>query len=111
MADVPALTSEERAEAWAKAAAIRKARRDILLAVQTGQLTVSDVLEHAETNAIVSKTWVSALMKALPGADAVWASQILKELSIADNQRIGGLSAKQRQDLLGITTRRWDRGG
>ncbi|WP_348273596.1 integration host factor, actinobacterial type [Rhodococcus sp. ZPP] len=105
--DVPALSSEERAEAWAKAAAIRKARSNLLAAVQAGELTVSDVLEQAETSAIVSKTRVSVVMKALPGAHAMWATRILEQLSIADAQRIGGLSAKQRHALRGITTRRF----
>lgn len=99
--DVPALSSEERAEAWAKAAAIRKARSNLLAAVQAGELTVSDVLEQAETSAIVSKTRVSVVMKALPGAHAMWATRILEQLSIADAQRIGGLSAKQRHALRG----------
>lgn len=100
---LPVMTPEQRAQALEKAAVARKARTELLSAVKAGDLTVAGVLAKAETDDIVKKTKVSALVKALPGVGKVRATQILEELSIADTRRIGGLGTNQRQALLDIT--------
>ena len=104
--DFPELTPEQRATAWAKATELRQARHDLLAAVKAGKLPVADVLARAETDAIVRKTRVSVLVKALPGMDAVRAAQILGGLSIPDAQRIGGLGTHQRRTLLDLVAGR-----
>jgi len=97
---LPVLTPEQRAEALAKAAEARKARSELLSAVKAGDLSVEAVLTKAETDEIVKKTKVSALLKALPGVGSVKAAKLLEELSIAETRRIGGLGANQRQALI-----------
>ena len=104
--DFPELTPDQRARAWAKATAIRQARKNLLAAVQAGTLPLSDVLAREATDTIVSKTRVSVLVKALPGVDAVRAAHILGGLSIAEAQRIGGLGPAQRQSLLDLVAGR-----
>ncbi|WP_348273611.1 integration host factor, actinobacterial type [Rhodococcus sp. ZPP] len=104
--DFPELTPEQRATAWAKATALRQARHDLLAAVKAGKLPIADVLARAETDAIVRKTRVSVLVKALPGVDAARAAHILGGLSIPDAQRIGGLDTHQRQRLLDLVAGR-----
>lgn len=99
---LPTLTPEQRAAALEKAAAARKARGELLAEVKSGQLSVADVLAKAETDEIVKKTKVLALLKALPGVGAVKAAQILDNLSIAETRRIGGLGANQRQALIDL---------
>ena len=96
---LPTLTPEQRAAALEKAAAARKARSELLAAVKSGQLGISDVLARAETDDTVKKTKVLALVKAMPGVGAVKAAQILVDLSIADTRRIGGLGDNQRRAL------------
>ncbi|OLL20085.1 MULTISPECIES: integration host factor, actinobacterial type [unclassified Rhodococcus (in: high G+C Gram-positive bacteria)] len=100
----PVLTDEQRTAALAKAAEVRKARSELLAAVKAGELDVSAVLDKAETDEVVKKTKVSALIKALPGIGAVKAAKLLEQLSIPDTRRIGGLGANQRQALLDATT-------
>ncbi|KAF0963841.1 MULTISPECIES: integration host factor, actinobacterial type [Rhodococcus] len=100
---VPVLTAEQRAEALAKAAEARRVRGQLLADVKAGTISVADVLVKAETDEIVKKTKVSALLKALPGVGPVKATQLLEELSIADTRRIGGLGANQRRALLDVT--------
>jgi hypothetical protein len=97
---LPVLTPEQRAEALAKAAEARKARSELLAAVKAGDLSVEAVLTKAESDEIVKKTKVSALLKALPGVGAVKAAKLLEELSIAESRRIGGLGTNQRQALI-----------
>ncbi|MFZ2174541.1 MAG: integration host factor, actinobacterial type [Rhodococcus sp. (in: high G+C Gram-positive bacteria)] len=100
---LPVLTPEQRAQALEKAAVARKARTELLSAVKAGDLTIAGVLAKAETDETVKKTRVSAVVKALPGVGPVKAAQILEELAIADNRRIGGLGANQREALRGLT--------
>ena len=100
---LPVFTPEQRAQALEKAAAARKARTEMLAAVKAGDLTIADVLAKAETDEIVKKTKVSAVVKALPGVGKVRATQLLEQLAIADTRRIDGLGTNQRRALLDIT--------
>jgi hypothetical protein len=97
---VPVLTDEQRAAALAKAAEARKVRSEMLAAVKAGTLDVAAVLERAETEEIVKKTKVLALLKALPRVGAVKAAKLLEDLSIAESRRLGGLGENQRQALI-----------
>ncbi|MFC9361287.1 integration host factor, actinobacterial type [Rhodococcus sp. NPDC057014] len=97
---VPVLTDEQRASALAKAAEARKVRSEMLAAVKAGKLDVAAVLERAETEEIVKKTKVLALLKALPRVGAVKAAKLLEDLSIAESRRLGGLGENQRQALI-----------
>ena len=101
---LPVLTAEQRADALAKATEARKARSELLSAVKAGELTVAAVLAKAETDEIVKKTKVSALLKALPGVGSVKAAKLLEGFSIAETRRIGGLGANQRQALIEAST-------
>ena len=61
---------------------------------------VSAVFDKAESDDIVKKTKVSALLKSLPGVGPVKAAQLLEELSIPETRRIGGLGPNQRKALV-----------
>lgn len=100
---LPTLTDEQRAASLAKAAEARKVRGELLAAVKAGTLDVATVLGRADSDEIVRKMRVSALLKALPGVGAVKAAKMLEELSIAGNRRLGGLGDNQRQALIKAT--------
>ncbi|MDG3008861.1 integration host factor [Rhodococcus sp. D2-41] len=100
---LPQLTPEQRAEALAKAGEARRARAELLASVKSGDLSIADLLKKAETDEIIKKTKVSAVVKALPGVGAVGAKKLLDELGVADTRRIGGLGANQREALLART--------
>ncbi|MGC5024415.1 integration host factor, actinobacterial type [Tsukamurella sp. DT100] len=96
---LPTLTPEQRADALAKAAAVRNARAAIKNQLKTGATTLSAVLGRADEPA-VGKTKVSALLQALPKVGKVKAGEIMTELEIAENRRVAGLGERQRAALV-----------
>ncbi len=97
---LPELTDEQRREALAKAAEARRTRAEIKELLRTGSLTLGEVLERADTDDIVAGTKVLPLLEALPGLGKVKARRAMEELAIAENRKIRGLGAKQRERLL-----------
>ncbi|KXP12699.1 integration host factor [Tsukamurella pulmonis] len=96
---LPTLTPEQRADALAKAAAVRSARAAIKNQLKTGATTLSAVLDRANEPA-VGKMRVAALLEALPKIGKIKAAEIMTELEIADNRRVAGLGERQRAALV-----------
>ena len=92
---LPELTEEQRAAALEKAAAARRARAELKERLKRGGTTLGDVLEQADSDEVLGKMKVSALLEALPGVGKVRAQQIMERLAIADSRRVRGLGAKQ----------------
>jgi len=63
-----------------------------------GSMTLSDAL--ASTSSTVGKLKVVSLLESLPGVGKVKARKIMEEIGIADNRRVQGLGAQQKQALL-----------
>ena len=98
MATPPQLSPEQRAAALAKAAEARAARAELKARLKMGSLSLSDAL--ASTDATVGKLKVVSLLESLPGVGKVKARRIMEEIGIADNRRVQGLGAQQKQSLL-----------
>ena len=98
MATPPQLTPEQRAAALEKAAAARAARAAVKQELKMGSMTLSDAL--ASTSSTVGKLKVVSLLESLPGVGKVKARKIMEEIGIADNRRVQGLGAQQKQALL-----------
>lgn len=98
MATPPQLTPEQRAAALAKAAEARAARAELKARLKMGSLSLSDAL--ASTDDTVGKLKVVSLLESLPGVGKVKARRIMEEIGIADNRRVQGLGAQQKQALL-----------
>ena len=102
---LPPLTPEQRAAALAKAADVRRERAEVKNrlkrshAGQTGEL-LREVLKDGQDNDAVGKMKVSALLESLPGVGKVKARKIMEDIGIADNRRVQGLGAVQKQSLL-----------
>ena len=96
----PKLTAEQRNAALAKAAEARRARAEMKELLRTGSLTLPEVLDRAESDEIIAGTKVSAVLVALPGLGKVKAARLMDELGIAENRRLRGLGARQKQALL-----------
>ena len=58
-----------------------------------------EVLKEGQTDDIVGKMKVSALLESLPGVGKVRAKQIMERLGIAESRRVRGLGANQRTNL------------
>ncbi|HEY1488635.1 MAG TPA: integration host factor, actinobacterial type [Micromonosporaceae bacterium] len=98
---LPTLTPEQRSAALAKAAEVRKARAELKEQLKAGKTTLPAVLDRAETDDVVGKLKVSAVLQSLPGIGKIRATQIMEKLKIADSRRLRGLGDQQRKALLG----------
>lgn len=97
---LPKLTDEQRKQALAKAAEARKARAELKENLKRGGTNLKEVLDQAQTDEIIGKTKVSALLEALPKVGKVKAKEIMEELEIAQTRRLRGLGERQRRALL-----------
>lgn len=97
---LPALTDEQRTEALRKAAEARKARSELKEQLKRGGTDLKETLSKAESDPIIGKMKVSALLEALPHVGKVRAQNIMTELEIAPTRRVRGLGERQRSDLL-----------
>lgn len=97
---LPEISDEQRRAALEKAAEIRKARAELKEQLKSGKTTLMAVLDRAETDEMVGKLKVSAVLQAMPGIGKVKATQIMERLKIADSRRLRGLGEQQRKALL-----------
>lgn len=89
---LPQLTDEQRAAALEKAAAARRARAELKDRLKRGGTNLKQVLKDAETDEVLGKMKVSALLEALPKVGKVKAQEIMTELEIAPTRRLRGLA-------------------
>ena len=97
---LPPLSPEQRAEALQKAAAARKARAGLKDRLKRGELMLSEVISIGETDDVVGRMRVSAVLESLPGIGKVRAEKLMRDLRISDSRRIRGLGDNQRRALL-----------
>ena len=96
---LPPLTPEQRAAALEKAAKARKERAEVKNRLKKGSTTLPQVLKEGQTDDVVGKMKVSALLESMPGVGKVRAKQIMERLGIAESRRVRGLGANQRAAL------------
>ena len=97
---LPVLTAEQRAEALVKAAAARRARAEVKSRLKDSPASLVDVIRQGQTDDVVGKMKVSALLEALPGIGKVRAQQIMEEAGISPARRLRGLGGRQVTALL-----------
>jgi hypothetical protein len=98
---LPPLTPEQRAAALEKAAQARKDRAEVKNKLKHATMTLPQVLKEGQTDDVIGKMKVSALLEAMPGVGKVRAKQIMERLGIAESRRVRGLGANQRTALEG----------
>src|ERR671911_3158730 len=96
---LPDLSPEQRAAALEKAAAARKARAELRERLKSKGATVGDVLKQGETDEVIGKMRVSAVLESLPGVGKARAAKIMERLEISPTRRVRGLGANQRRAL------------
>jgi hypothetical protein len=101
----PALSPEQRQAALEKAAAARRARAELKEKLKMGSISLSELFAQAETDEIVAKMKVLAVLESLPGVGKVKARKLLEENGISDTRRLQGLGVNQRESLLQGTKR------
>jgi hypothetical protein len=96
----PALSDEQRQAALEKAAVARRTRAELKERLKMGSLNLSELLTQAESDEIVAKMKVVAVLESLPGVGKVKARRTMEEIGISETRRIRGLGAQQREALL-----------
>jgi signal recognition particle GTPase len=102
----PSLSPEQRQAALAKAAAARRQRAELKDKLKMGSLTLRELIAQAETDDIVGKMKVLAVLESLPGLGKVKARKLMEEVGISETRRLQGLGANQRQALFEKITSR-----
>ena len=96
---LPSLTPEQRAAALDKAAAARRARAGLKVQLKTGGATLAEVLASGDTDEVIGKMKVVAVLESMPGVGKVRAQQLMERLEISPSRRVRGLGVKQREAL------------
>ena len=105
MPQPPSLTPEQRHAALEKAARARRERTEIKDHLKSGRVTLRELLVKAESDEIVGKMKVLAVLEALPGTGKVKARRLMEHVGISETRRLQGLGAKQREALLEAAAR------
>jgi hypothetical protein len=96
---LPPLTPEQRAAALEKAKAARSARAEVKERLKKNGATISEVLNAGDSDDIIGKMRVSAVLESMPGVGKARAAKIMERLEISPTRRVRGLGAKQRTAL------------
>ena len=105
MPQPPSLTPEQRHAALEKAARARREHAEIKDHLKSGRVTLRELLVKAESDEIVGKMKVLAVLEALPGTGKVKARRLMEHVGISETRRLQGLGAKQREALLEAAAR------
>jgi hypothetical protein len=97
---LPELDPEQRRAALAKATEARRIRAELKQMLKSGEVTLGQVLDRAETAEALAKMKVSDVLEAMPAYGPVKAKRLMEELGIAPTRRIRGLGPRQREALL-----------
>ena len=92
---LPPLTPEQRAAALAKAAEARRIRAEVKNRLKRSGASIGEVIAVGQTDDIIGKMKVSALLESMPGVGKVRAAEIMERLQIAENRRVRGLGTHQ----------------
>ena len=96
---LPPLTPEQRQAALAKAADARRERAAIKNRLKHSGASLSDVLESGNSNEVIGRMKVSALLEAMPGVGKIKAAEIMQRIGIAEGRRVRGLGKHQIESL------------
>ncbi|WP_182354718.1 integration host factor, actinobacterial type [Flaviflexus huanghaiensis] len=99
---LPSLTPEQRQAALDKAAVARKKRAELKKSLKMGEVALSEVLTLAQTDEVIAKLRVSALLEAMPGIGIAKARAIMDRTNISPSRRVGGLGPHQRAALVSL---------
>jgi signal recognition particle GTPase len=95
----PSLSADQRQAALEKAAQARRTRAELKERLKMGSLTFEELLKQAESDEVVGKMKVLAMLESLPGLGKVKARRMMEEIGISDNRTLHGLGDQQRKKL------------
>ncbi len=92
---LPPLTPEQRAAALEKAAIARRERAEVRNRLKHSGASLADVLEEGQSNEVIGKMKVSAILESMPGVGKIRARKLMEQLGIAETRRVRGLGSNQ----------------
>jgi signal recognition particle GTPase len=95
----PSLSADQRQAALEKAAQARRQRAELKEKLKMGSLTLAELLQQADSDEIVGKMKVLAVLESLPGLGKVKARRLMDEVGISETRRLHGLGEQQRKRL------------
>lgn len=101
----PARTTEQRTTALQKANRIRVHRARLKEDVKAGKTPAPPLILHPD--AMVDSMKVYDLLLAMPKVGRVKANRMLSRARVSPSKTLGGLSDRQRQELLAFLPHRW----
>ena len=99
----PAKTLDQRLRALRQANEIRSSRAALKKQLASGSVRIEDVLAQPPDCARTAK--VNTLLLALPKIGPIRAARALSQCRIAPSKTVGGLSERQRGELIGLLRR------
>jgi hypothetical protein len=96
----PTLSADQRQAALEKAAAARKQRAELKDRLKMGSVSLKELLDQGQSNEVIGKMKVLAVLESLPGLGKVKARRVMDEVGISDTRRVQGLGEQQRRKLL-----------
>lgn len=100
MAGLPRLTDEQRREALLKAGEARRIRAEVKELLKMGSLSVAGLLDRADSDEILARMKVLAVLESLPKLGKVKARRTMEEIGISESRRLRGLGVQQRAALV-----------
>lgn len=97
---LPKLDAEQRRAALEKAAEARRVRAELKQLLKSGEVTLTEVLDRAQTSEPLAKMKVSEALESMPGYGPITARRLMEQLDIAASRRLRGLGPRQRAALL-----------
>lgn len=107
----PALSRQELATAAERAVRARQVRAEVRQGLGSGRVHVGDVLVDGraedERGRILARMKVVDLLCSFPGIGPIRAAEMMQQIGIAANRRIGGLGERQVARLLDALSTRY----
>lgn len=98
-------SNDERLAALETAKASRQARMQAKLRLKSGDMTLDEFFELADSDEQIGRMKVDQMLKAVPGVGVVKCRRIMSEVGIAETRRVAGLGKRQRKQLIEILSK------
>ncbi len=107
----PDLSPEQRAAAAARGVRARQVRAELRTGLGEGRIRVGDLVRDSqvddERGRTIARMRVVDLLSSFPGIGPVRAATIMSTMGIAANRRVGGLGARQVEQLTAMLSARY----
>jgi hypothetical protein len=97
-AEVPERSADQRREALAQANHVRTKRALLKADLKRGRIPIAALIAEPPPFLVTAKTM--ELLKALPGCGPIKATRLLERCHVSPNKSIGGLTERQRSELI-----------